>query len=87
MVSRFKKTSTDAFSEEFKEFLTLSGAEKVTVFEGWLDRQRGSLKELYQMALAQKGFDQVIEDPIFRKVFEVFLRGKKRVNRPGANMS
>lgn len=77
MVSRFQKTSTDAFSEEFKEFLTLSGAEKVTVFEGWVDRQRGSLKELYQMALAQKGFDQVIEDPIFRKIFEVFLRSKK----------
>lgn len=70
-----RATTEGAFSEEFKIFLKKSEAERVEIFENWIDSTRStSTKELYKMNLEKRGFLATIEDVMFRRSFEVYLK-------------
>lgn len=64
-----------AFSDEFKIFLHKSEAEQKEIVETYISTSRSSsTRELYNIAISKKGFKEAVEDVMFRRSFEVYLK-------------
>ncbi len=74
-IKPLRANTEGAFSDEFKIFLKKSEVEKMEIFESWINSSRStSTKELYKKSLEKKGFVATVEDVMFRRSFEVYLK-------------
>lgn len=74
-IKPLRANTEGAFSDEFKIFLKKSEVERMEIFESWINSSRStSTKELYKINLEKKGFVATVEDVMFRRSFEVYLK-------------
>lgn len=74
-IRRFTANVQEAFSDEFKIFMKKAESERIEIFEKWLSTTAStSTKELYEIAVKKKGFAATVEDVMFRRSFEVYLK-------------